>query len=589
MNPSIRVGYMTTSIYYDGNCPFCERYVRYLRLKDIAGPVELVDLRQDSRSKAEFVAEGFDLDKGMVVDMDGRRVGGADAINQLALMTTRSNLFNRLTKWLFSSTLIASLLYPLLATGRWFLLFLLGRHQLGNSESEGAKARSGIFGSMFALFSVFHFFNYLLEYQRFPPQLDQFLILICATVLFLRPKSARLLWLLMLVSTISAIAQAPVDSNHTIVRNFVLLGYWMSFFYAMVRKLGWSDIFSNFTMAGQGSLLVMYFFGVFHKINSDFLNPETSCAVTLWGLMPAPLNYLDTQWMHYLAIYGTFIVEGILVLMLFSRRFRHIAVVCGILFHLLLALSDYAMYISFTTLAISLHCLFLNEESALKIQNSKFMKGVQARVTSPLHFALAIVLILALAFAGIEGEYTIVTLLVLPIILPFCYAIIRYGHSTDPLNKPSHKRPALIIGGILTGLFFMNCWMPYLGLKSAQTVNMFANLRLEAGVSNHLIMKNPPGPFTYLEDVITIDEYNGDPKIADFMSANRAMVYYDMLAYLSDNPNKALSYTRNGVSYSDKTAEDLQDEIQSTLHPAWFRKWFHFQPVLLERPEPCWN
>ena len=580
---------MATSIYYDGNCPFCTRYVRYLRLQDIAGPVDLVDLREDTQRKDELIAEGFDLDKGFVVDMDGRRVGGAEAISQLAVMTTPSTLFNRITKRAFSNPLISRLLYPLLTSGRWLLLFLLGRAQLTSPESEGARARSGIFGSMFALFSVFHFFNYFIEYQRFPPQLDQFFILVCAILLFIRPQSARLLWLLMLVSTISAIAQAPVGSNHTIVRNFVVLGYWMSFFYAMARKLKWTDVFSNFTMAGQGSLLVMYFFGVFHKINSGFLSPETSCAVTLWGRMPAPLNYIDTTWMHYLAIYGTFAVEGLLVLMLFSKRTRHLAVVGGILFHLLLALSGYAMYISFTTLAISLHCLFLNEESALKIQNSKFMRGIQERVTSPIHFALAILLVLGLAFAGIERQYTIVTLLVLPIILPFCFVIVRYGSSSKPLRQPDNKRPTLVIGSVLTGLFFLNCWMPYLGLKSAQAVNMFANIRLEGGVSNHLIMKNAPGPFTYLEDVVTIDETNGDRKMDPFAKPDRGLVYYQILAYLADNPDRSLSYTRDGISYKNMTAEDLADDIRTTLHPSWFRKWFHFQPVALDQPEKCWN
>ena len=578
---------MSASIYYDGDCPFCVRYITFLRLNASVGPVKLVNLREAAIEKAELLTQGFDVDKGMVVEIDGRRVGGADAMHQLALLSTPSTAFNKLNKTIMSSRFLAFFLYPFLRAGRWLVLFFLGREQLTVND-EGARARATIFGSLFALFSLFHFFNYMLEYGRFPPSLDQFLILISAIFLFLRPQSSRLLWLLMFASTVSAIAQAPVSSNHTILRNFVLVGYWMSFLYAMFKSLKASDVFSNFTVAGQGALFVMYFFGVFHKINTDFLNPETSCAVTLWRQMPPPLNFIDAPWMHTLAIYGTFVVEGCLVMMLLSKRTRHIAVVCGILFHLLLAMSNYAMYISFTTLAISLHCLFLNEDSALKIQNSKIMTVIKARVTNPAYFALAVVLIILMVLAGAVRNYTLVTILVLPLILPYCIAIIRHGSSSKSLLRPDNRLSASLIGGILTTAFFINCWMPYMGLKSAQTVNMFANLRLEAGISNHLIMKKPPGPFEYLEDVVLITETHGDRTLRAYNPEFRGMVYYDLLAYLSDNPSAMLSYTRNGATYEDMTAEKLSEEIAKTLHPAWFRKWFHFAPASVVQPTVCY-
>lgn len=579
---------MTISVYYDGDCPFCSKYVTLMRLKETVGQVKLVDLRNDQSAKEELISEGFDLDKGMVVEMDGYRVEGAEAVNQLALLSTPSSLFNRFNKMVMSSKSIANVLYPFLRAGRWLVLFLLGREQITSGES-GATARASIFGSMFALFSLFHFFNYTLEYNRFPPQIDLTFIVFAAILLFVRPSSPRLLFLLMFASTISAIIQAPVASNHTIVRNFVVLGYWFSFFYAMFKSLRWSDIFTNFTTAGQGSLLVMYFFGVFHKINTDFLNPETSCAVTLWREMPWPLHLIDTPIMHYLAIYGTFAVEGILVLMLFSKRFRHIAVLFGILFHLLLALSNYAMYISFTTLAISLHCLFLNEESARRIQQSSFMKGVRERVLNPAYFLLVIVLMILVSVAGLFREYSIVTLLVLPLILPFCYAIIRYGASQKQLLEPQNRFASRGIGLVLVSFFFFNCWAPYLGLKSAQTINMFANIRLEGGVSNHLIMKNSPKPYTYLDDVVIIDDIHGNKNLSRYQKRKLGMVYYDLLAYLADNPDAMLSYTRDTISYPNMTASKLKIEIDNTLHPKWVRKWFHFKEVDLERPEPCYR
>lgn len=577
---------MANYVYYDGECPFCARYVSLLRLREAIGPVNLVNVRDDLSILDELQKQGFNLDRGMVVDIFGKRLGGADAVNQLALLSTPSTLFNRLNKWIMSIPFLAVLLYPILRMGRWCALFFMGREQISAGD-EGSKARASIFGSLFALFSIFHFFNYMLAYGRFPPEWDMIFIIFSAILLFLRPQSARLLWLLMFVSTVSAIVQAPVHSNHTIVRNFVVLGYWLSFFYAMFRNLRWCDIFTNFTTAGQGSLLVMYFFGVFHKLNSDFLNPKTSCAVTLWRDMPKPLSLIDNPVMHYLAIYGTFVVEGILIAMLFRRQTRHLAVVGGILFHLLLALSNYAMYISFTTLAIALHCLFLNEESALKIQNSSFMKAIKTRLMNPAYLVAAFMLIMVLAVVGFFRQYTVVTLLMLPILLPFCYAIIRYGASDKPLLMSEARWPANTIGVFLTTIFFINCWAPYLGLKSAQSVNMFANIRLEAGVSNHLIMRSPPRPFKYLDDVVTIDNPHGLARFTLPDPENHGVVYYEILAYLADNPEAKISFTRKGVAYRDMTANKLAADIKNTLHPKWFRKWFHFKNVELMQPEPC--
>jgi len=579
---------MTISIYYDGDCPFCAKYVSFLRLKETVGTVDLVDLRSNDDIRKELMSEGYDLDKGFVVGMNGKRHGGADAMNQLALLSTPSGVFNRMNKMLFSIGPLASVLYPFLRAGRWIVLFLLGRRQIGGVDN-GSTSRASIFGSLFALFSVFHFLNYALEYGRFTDiQFDLIFVVFSAILLFVKPESPRLLFLLMVASTISAIAQAPVGSNHTIVRNFVVLGYWISFIYAMLRGLKWSDIFTNFTTAGQACLMVMYFFGVFHKINTDFLNPETSCATALWREMPWPLHLIDHPIMHYLAIYGTFVVEGVLVLMLFSRRFRHIAVVFGILFHLMLALSNYSMYISFTTLAIALHCLFLNEESARNIQNSRLMIAVKTRIQNPVYFAAAIILgLMSVVIAVFSRQFSYVTLLMFPILLPFCYIIIRHGASRAVLLGRENKISANSIGIVVGLAFFMNCWSPYLGLKSGQAVNMFANIRLEAGVSNHLIMKDAPKPFKYLEDVVEIQSSEGGGELKYYEKNNAGMIYYELLARFDYNPELKATYLRSGKLYEDMTALKLKDEIEDRLHPRWFRKWFHFKEAELERPEYC--
>lgn len=536
-----------------------------------SGEVQLLDLRTNIEERMRLESLGFDLDQGMVVEDGGRAYGASDAVAYLAALTTPSDVLNRLNRSAFSRPSLARILYPLLRSGRWLVLFLMNRRMIEDTD-DASSARREIFTTFFALFTLFHFFNYAFEYQRFPPSWDMFMVLGAALLAFFRPSSSRALFILMLVSSISTVVQAPVHSNHTIVRSMALLGYWLSFFTAMARNERISSIFERFAPAGCAALLVMYFFGVFHKINTDFLDPTTSCAMALWEMMPKPLSLLDGPFIESMTIYGTFAVESAIVAALLLRRFRHIGIATGIAFHLLLSLSAYAMYISFTMLALALHTLFLNEKAARAILASDFVSLIKRKLAEPIYKLLAVGFLILLAVFALMGSYTLASLAVFPLVLPFCWAVLRFGNQPGPYVA---KWRTLTIGSVVGVLFFINCSMPYAGLKTAQAVNMFANLRLEAGASNHLIFRSANRPFRYLDDVAVIE------------GSTMGVVYYDLLSWLEKNPDKSVSFKMNGKAYQNQNARTLADDINQRLHPRWFRKWFHFQPVYLSEPERC--
>jgi hypothetical protein len=548
--------------------------------------VELVNLRHDAALRDELRNNGFDLDQGMVVEIDGRQLGGADAANALAILSTRSDLFNRLNRLLLSAPALAAIIYPILRSGRWISLFLMGRKGI-NEEVKGLHSTQVLFSFTFSMFSLFHVYNYAFAYGRYPPQADLVAVFVAAVILLMWPRSSQALFLLMLASLISTIAQAPAQSNHTMLRTMVISGYWLSFIYAFLRGRGQSDIFGNFILAGRGGLLIMYLFGIFHKINSDFLNPNTSCAVVLWREMPSPLNSLEGPLVEYLTIYGTFVAEGMIMLALLIPRTRYLGMVFGILFHLLLAMSDYAAYLAFTTLSISLHVLFLDRAHSLKIMQSPEMAAIRSRIRHPLYQAAALILLILGTLLMVLNAFGLSTLFLLPFVLPLCFLIMRYGRGGSDREELPYGRPAYAIGIVVAGLYFANGFMPYLGLKTAQSINMFANLRLEAGVSNHLIFRDPPAPFRYLENVAVIEDTGGSAFLDWYWNWGFAIVYYDLLAHLSENPELVVSFELNGRQFSSVSSADLRDDIEKTLHPRWVRKWFHFQPVQLERPEPC--
>ena len=120
-------------IVYDGECPFCAAYVRMTRLRASAGPVRLVDARSDAPEVAEAREAGLDLDRGMVVKLDGRLYHGDAAMTALALLTTPSGAFNRAMRALFRRPALARVLYPPMVAGRRLTLRLLGRRPIGSA------------------------------------------------------------------------------------------------------------------------------------------------------------------------------------------------------------------------------------------------------------------------------------------------------------------------------------------------------------------------------------------------------------------------------------------------------------------------
>jgi predicted DCC family thiol-disulfide oxidoreductase YuxK len=115
------------SLLYDGECPVCKNFVRRMRLQQQFGELRLLDARQPSEQRARAEAMGFDLNRGFVLFV-GEEVYFADrAIQTLALMSSRSGLFNRLNYHIFRHPGLSRVLYPILASGRLLLLRLLGR------------------------------------------------------------------------------------------------------------------------------------------------------------------------------------------------------------------------------------------------------------------------------------------------------------------------------------------------------------------------------------------------------------------------------------------------------------------------------
>ena len=128
-------------LVYDGECPFCSRYVTLVRLREAVGPVQLIDARQGGPVVEKIQRMGYDINEGMVL-VDGETIYfGEDCIHRLALLSSPSTTFNRMNAAIFRSKTASDLLYPVLKLGRRGILTLLGRRRIAPAAARSHEDR----------------------------------------------------------------------------------------------------------------------------------------------------------------------------------------------------------------------------------------------------------------------------------------------------------------------------------------------------------------------------------------------------------------------------------------------------------------
>lgn len=127
----------TIFVIYDKQCPVCDAYCQLVRIRESVGDLEIVDARENSAVMQEISARGWDIDQGMVLKIGEQLYYGADAIHALALLSSRSGVFNEINYRIFSSKKAAALFYPVLRSFRNVLLKALGKTKINNLGTPG--------------------------------------------------------------------------------------------------------------------------------------------------------------------------------------------------------------------------------------------------------------------------------------------------------------------------------------------------------------------------------------------------------------------------------------------------------------------
>ena len=123
-------------LVYDKECPACDNYCQVVKIRESVGELIIINARDDHEVIDEITELGLDIDQGMVLKMGGQIYYGPDAIQALALISSRSGVFNRVNYWVFKSKSLSRLFYPVLKFFRNTLLKILGVKKINNLGHE---------------------------------------------------------------------------------------------------------------------------------------------------------------------------------------------------------------------------------------------------------------------------------------------------------------------------------------------------------------------------------------------------------------------------------------------------------------------
>lgn len=402
----------------------------------------------------------------------------------------------------------------------------------------------------------------------------------------------QLLFLLALGHAAQYIARMPVTSNNDTMAFFFSVIVVVGYVYWLIkdRPGGRDGLFTIIAGPGRWILAGMYFYGIYHKINTDFLDPAVSCATVLYEAIMGPYGLENWSFGRNAAIWTTFIAEGIAMLVLFSSKYKKIGFMIGIPFHIAIGLSGFSYFINFSTIVLVTYVLFLPRDAITHstVAMRQWFGSEQRAAWVGWLFTLACVVGTVLALGMLWDWQNIRTqqatfrypFVIYSVVFVLFVAAFVPWRTSDTIPAFRFK-PAFL--AVIPILYFLNGFSPYLGLKTESAVAMFSNLRTENNETNHLIHGQLPFAFNYQNDLVYLEPstIQGIMQFPEFKG--NALPRFEFDKILSRNPGLELEFTYNGVL---RTNDETWENTYETGN-LFERNFLIFRTVDLEGKKEC--
>lgn len=348
-------------------------------------------------------------------------------------------------------------------------------------------------------------------------------------VLF-RPANVRLLFAFVTTNLLLIALEGGTIVNHWIVEGLMMALVLVIFGSEWIARRRFPDTLAGFREKSFATIryfsIILFFWAAFHKFNTDFFDPERSCAAEhylnlgwVFGRLPDPL------WLRQILPFVVVCVELTYALLLLVPRTRLLGVLLALPFHFAMGLNGWVM---FGTMFTAFYACFVPDDFwrfFSSARGPRLVRGYLSWVSVAIYVGFAAITVAVLvnpsivsnralvdeASAGlwggtlfhfpprIVGSFVIdahsfvigigivAFQLFLALIVP-CYAywyfFVRKRATTSA--ETSEFRRWWQIAAVV--LMVANGVMPYLGFRTAAVFSMFSNLKTEGPVSNHFFV-----------------------------------------------------------------------------------------------------
>jgi hypothetical protein len=440
----------------------------------------------------------------------------------------------------------------------------------------GLVTSRGTTSAPFAFLWAFALLSHQVGYEMVAASPLDAALTVSALAVMVLPEVPLLLAVLAAVHGATVFQHLPFVFHHWYFSSLVSLAIVLASVSAWVQSRSGSGarpldpFWAAFAPAGRWSLVILYFISGFHKLNTDFFDPEVSCALVLFEELGARLGGVaHPEELGPLLMGATVAVELGLPTLLVVPRLRRAGVVLGVLFHLTLALAGYPR---FSAIGIALLALFLPA-------------GLPA--VSPVLRAVAVAVLLpGVLFGSLDGDA-----LFLWATIAIGAAVVEHASTAGPgaqERRPAEAKAAWA-AQLASALVLLSGINPYIGLNTNLTFSMYSNLRTEGGDSNHLLVPVGAQIFSYQRDLVQVTR-SSSSRLDSLATRGVVIPAAELQALLSEEVSRSSSpvsveYHRGGVRYAVPSAAD--DATLGLPLSALRTKLLRFRPIEPLGPRRC--
>jgi hypothetical protein len=471
----------------------------------------------------------------------------------------------------------------------------LERAEVEEKERErGAREAYVVFCCLWAVATLFH----LAADRDWDRSLLQFALTSSAVWLLVKPSSIPRLLILALLQIMAVGVDAPHVSNHWLFTAFVNVAIVGSAALAMTgeRRLSIekAQLYAGFAPVVRIGVIILYFFAVLHKLNTDFLAPEGSCGTIFYLALQDRLPFLpDSSLLQTASIYGTILVEAAIPILLCLRKTRMLGVFLGAAFHSVVGFNPVSTFYDFSSMLFAVFILFAPEGFSAEVRrNYDRLKAYLRDRTAALDaapysgtrllrlssWAVLCLLLLVVSSVLLRGSDYV-------LLFWFAYSSLYVVTSGAALFRKQEAaavpvtglfRPRHAVLLVIPALIFLNGLSPYLGLKTENSFAMFSNLRTEGGQTNHLFIPAHTQLFDFQQDLVEVTGSSA-AQLQVLADEQKLLPYLEFRIRAGYRQTDSVTYIRNGKErIVPRVAEDPELGRPVPLH---LKKLLWFRPV----------